>query len=109
MVAPSFQTYKIVVAEPFTKDGRLYVTVEHPRTHNHRDVRWYTDREYARLYGKKEPIVTPIVTVREPCFPRATNLTVTHEGNKTTIKGTTSNLVYLWMTYAEKLRKGEIE
>ena len=53
MVAPSFQTYQMVVAEPFMKNGKLYVTVEHPNTHNHRDVRWYTDTEYAKAYGGK--------------------------------------------------------
>lgn len=53
MVAPSFQTYKIIVAEPFAKDGKLYVTVEHPNTKNHRDVRWYSDKEYARAYSNK--------------------------------------------------------
>lgn len=53
MVAPSFQSYKMIVAEPFTKNGKLYVTVEHPNTHNHRDVRWYSDKEYAKAYGNK--------------------------------------------------------
>lgn len=54
MVAPSFQSYTMVVAEPFTKNGKLYVTVEHPNTHNHRDVRWYTDAEYAKQYGSNK-------------------------------------------------------
>lgn len=53
MVAPSFQTYKFIVEEPFLKNGKLYVTVEHPNTHNHRDVRWYTDAEYKKAYGNK--------------------------------------------------------
>lgn len=52
MVAPSFQTYKMISEKPFTKGGKLYVTVEHPNTHNHRDVRWYTDSEYGKQYGK---------------------------------------------------------
>ena len=52
MVAPSFQTYKLIVAEPFLKNGKLYVTVEHPNTHNHRDVRWYNDQEYRKAYPK---------------------------------------------------------
>ena len=51
MVAPSFQTYRMIVAEPFMKNGKLYVTVEHPNTKNHRDVRWYTEAEYAKAYG----------------------------------------------------------
>ena len=53
MVAPSFQTYKVIVAEPFLKDGKLYITVEHPNTKRHRDVRWYSDKEYTRAYGNK--------------------------------------------------------
>ena len=53
MVAPSFQAYKVIVAEPFLKNGKLYITVEHPNTKNQRDVRWYTDAEYAKQYGNK--------------------------------------------------------
>ena len=52
MVAPSFQSYKFITEEPFTKNGKLYVTVEHPNTHNHRDVRWYTEAEYKKAYPK---------------------------------------------------------
>ena len=52
MVAPSFQTYKLITEQPFTKNGKQYVTVEHPNTHNHRDVRWYTEAEYAKAYGR---------------------------------------------------------
>lgn len=53
MVAPSFQTYKVISEEPFLKNGKLYITVEHPNTKNHRDVRWYSDAEYAKAYGNK--------------------------------------------------------
>lgn len=59
MVAPSFQSYKVIIAEPFLKNGKLYITVEHPNTHNHRDVRWYSDKEYQRAYGKSNPISLP--------------------------------------------------
>ncbi len=52
-VAPSFQTYKMITETPFTKNGKLYVTVEHPNTKNHRDVRWYSEAEFAKTYGKK--------------------------------------------------------
>ena len=48
--APSFATYKRITETPFTKNGKLYVTVEHPNTHNHRDVRWYSDAEFAKAY-----------------------------------------------------------
>lgn len=52
MVAPSFQTYKMITPEPFAKNGKFYVTVEHPNTHNQRDVRWYNTSEYQKQYGK---------------------------------------------------------
>ena len=48
--APSFATYKRITETPFTKNGKLYVTVEHPNTKNHRDVRWYSDAEFAKAY-----------------------------------------------------------
>lgn len=52
-VAPSFESYKRISAEPFCKNGKMYVTVEHPNTKNKRDVRWYSDAEFAKAYGKK--------------------------------------------------------
>ncbi len=48
--APSFATYKRITETPFTKNGKLYITVEHPNTKNTRDVRWYTDAEFAKAY-----------------------------------------------------------
>lgn len=51
--APSFSKFKRL-SEPFFKDGKMYITVEHPNTHNQRNVRWYSDAEYAKNYGKKE-------------------------------------------------------
>ena len=50
--APSFQSYKVLSAEPFLKNGKQYITVQHPTTGNSRDVRWYSDAEYAKAYGK---------------------------------------------------------
>lgn len=52
-VAPSFQNYKRITEEPFLKNGKYYITVEHPNTKNHRDVRWYSESEFAKAYGKK--------------------------------------------------------
>lgn len=52
-IAPSFQSYKRITEEPFLKNGKYYVTVEHPNTKNHRDVRWYSESEFAKAYGKK--------------------------------------------------------
>lgn len=51
MVAPSFATYEMVVAEPYLKNGKLYVTVRHPNTGNERAVRWYDEKEYTKAYG----------------------------------------------------------
>ena len=53
-VAPSFEKYKRL-SEPFEKNGKMYVRVEHPNTHNARDVRWYNEFEYAKAYGKSDP------------------------------------------------------
>lgn len=52
MVAPSYQSYKIV-SEPFQKGNKMYIKIEHPNTHNVRDARFYTEAEYDRAYGKK--------------------------------------------------------
>lgn len=54
MVAPSFQTMKIV-GETYTKNGKQYVDVKNKKTGNIRSVRWYSDTEYAKNYGKKLP------------------------------------------------------
>ena len=51
--APSFRDYKRL-SEPFCKNGKMYIKVEHPNTKNSRDVRWYSDIEYAKNYGKQE-------------------------------------------------------
>lgn len=52
-VAPSFEKFKRITQEPFYKNGKAYVTVENPNTGNQRDVRWYSDTEYAKNYGNK--------------------------------------------------------
>ena len=52
MVAPSFQTFE-VMSEPFIKNGKEYIKVKNPKTGTVREVRNYTDREYAKAYGNK--------------------------------------------------------
>lgn len=52
MVAPSFKDFSIV-KEQYIKDGKYYVDVKNPRTGTIRSVRWYSDTEYAKNYGKK--------------------------------------------------------
>lgn len=56
MVAKSFQQMEIV-DEPFTLNGRQYVNVKNSKTGKLRQVRWYTETEYYKLY--------PEVTVKD--------------------------------------------
>lgn len=53
MLAPSFQSFQIL-SEPFDKNGRKYVRVKNPKTQTEREVRYYTDAEYDKAYGRKE-------------------------------------------------------
>lgn len=53
MVAPSFQSFEII-SEVFDKNGRKYIRVKNPKTSSERDVRWYSESEYAKAYGDKE-------------------------------------------------------
>lgn len=52
MVAPSYQKYK-QVSEPYQKNGKTYIKIEHPTTHNVREARYYTESEYNKLYNGK--------------------------------------------------------
>lgn len=52
MVAPSFKDFSIV-KEQYIKNGKQYVDVKNPRTGTIRSVRWYTEVEFAKNYGKK--------------------------------------------------------
>ena len=47
-VAKSFQSLAIF-GEPYIKNGRQYVVVVKPNG-GHREVRWYTEAEYAKMY-----------------------------------------------------------
>lgn len=55
MVAKSYQNMK-QVCEPYLKSGRMYVKVQ--QGNMQREVRWYTEEEYAKMYGIK--IAKPI-------------------------------------------------
>lgn len=52
MVAPSFQSFEII-GEVFIKGAKDYIKVKNPKTGNVRDVRWYSEAEFAKAYGKK--------------------------------------------------------
>lgn len=51
--APSFQNFTLMT-EPFYKKDKLYIKVQNPKTKTIREVRWYSDSEYAKTYGKQE-------------------------------------------------------
>lgn len=53
-VAKSFVDFPIV-KEPYSKSGKMYVDVKNPKTGTVRTVRWYSDREYARMYPQSTP------------------------------------------------------
>lgn len=50
MVAKSFQNMKIL-CEPYEKNGKMYVRVLNKKTQKEREVRFYTEKEYIKLYG----------------------------------------------------------
>lgn len=52
-VAKSFQSMK-QVTEPYLVSGRMYVKVRNEKTGAERQVRWYTDAEYAKMYPEDE-------------------------------------------------------
>lgn len=57
-VAPSFEKYERK-SEPFLENGKMYVQIEHPNTHNIRKVRAYTAAEFAKAYGGKKLDIKP--------------------------------------------------
>lgn len=50
MVAKSYQNNKIL-SEPFMENGRMYVFIE-TKSNPKKQVRWYDEKEYGKLYGK---------------------------------------------------------
>jgi hypothetical protein len=53
-VAKSFQSMEIIT-EPYKVSGRMYVKVRNPKTGTERQVRWYTDQQYEKMYGVEAP------------------------------------------------------
>ena len=53
MVAKSFQSMT-QIGEPYQSAGKMYVQVKNEKTGKTRQVRWYTEQEYAKMYG--EPV-----------------------------------------------------
>lgn len=71
-IAPSFESYNRISTDTFIKNGKYHITVEHPKTGNRRDIRYYSETEYAKLYSKKVKVTTltkefdqgPILVIR---------------------------------------------
>lgn len=59
MVAKSFQSLR-QIGEPYTKNGRQYVKIE-KKSGGEREVRWYTEAEYIKLYPNEKVEVMPKV------------------------------------------------
>ena len=55
MVAKTFQSFTILT-EPFEENGKKYVTVRNPKTGKERKVRFYTEKEYAKMYPKETSV-----------------------------------------------------
>ena len=51
MVAKSYQSLT-QVGNPYESAGKMYVKVKNEKTGNIRQVRWYSDAEYQKLYGE---------------------------------------------------------
>ena len=59
MVAKSFQSMK-QLGEPFYEKGKMYVNVQNEKSGAVRKVRWYTETEYAKMYGEKVDASTKV-------------------------------------------------
>ena len=53
MVAPSFQNFEFLT-EPYSANGKMYIRVRNPKTKTERQVRWYTEKEYYKLYPEEK-------------------------------------------------------
>lgn len=84
MVAPSFESYA-KVSEPYEKNGKMYIDVEHPNTHNVRSVRFYSEAEYTKAYGARK------ATVTKPLFDRRIALGFGEKNYITIFKGVKSS------------------
>lgn len=63
-VAKSFQKYTLI-GEPYKKNGRQYIVIRYADGHD-REVRWYTDAEYAKLYPAENPSTASQTKILRP-------------------------------------------
>lgn len=53
MVALSFQSFEFLT-EPYSSNGKMYIRVRNPKTGTERQVRWYNETEFRKLYPKEK-------------------------------------------------------
>ena len=58
MVAKTFETNHEIITEPFEEKGKMYVMVRNTNTGTKRKVRWYTEKEYSKMYAAAVPTVS---------------------------------------------------
>lgn len=59
MVAKTYTTWEILDTPYYGSNKRLYVHVKNPKTGAAKEVRYYTEAEYSKLYPSDTSIVTP--------------------------------------------------
>jgi len=110
MVAPSFQSMT-VVSEVYNKDGKEYIDVRNEKTGTVRHVRWYTEREYNRLYNKSKANEPVTFTTEQKKFywPAAVRSVEVSGTNPRIIKASIAAsaplaYVFLWQAYGAKMQ-----
>ena len=63
-VAKSFQTFE-QLCEPYSTSGKMYIQVKNPKTGTIRTVRWYTEKEYAKMYPSEISVTTKKVKTQK--------------------------------------------
>lgn len=85
MVAKSFQSMT-QLGDPYESAGKMYVQVRNEKTGTIRQVRWYTEKEYAAMYGK----AASTATVTADSFGCQKKILGFEKGYITIFKGDTS-------------------
>lgn len=115
MLAPTYQTYKIV-GEIYIKNGKEYIDIQHPRTGNIRAARWYSEKEFIKIYGKEHAAAgpTPPISVNFWVPPEVKSFSYDEENNKKVLRisaHTNHSLqcAYAWITYGAFKKKEKEE
>lgn len=94
-VAKSYQDRKII-GEPFEKNGKKYIKII-LKNGNEKEVRWYTDIEYEKMYGEK-----PLNCNFSAETDNTSINKVSHFGPQKDVLGFTEGFIYLLKGDQEK-------